>query len=427
MVRRPLRIAATPQLQDAVRRAGFEVYPLPGGPDWDIHRPVPRRVEDGKIILPFLEKHDIDLVVDYDTAALTFIQPGDDPTELTITPAALSIPYASLYLDPITSTMNQVPWPDHWQVLESPTWIKCIWEQAHCKELATLGVPNAIPLPIGVADDDFDTAPPEPDENGPVLAFVGHPATTWFQSNRPLLPKELFTGLTAAAVAADMPDITFHQFYFGLYEIDRPPTPTDPPDLRAQKALAYFQRKFAYNAYLAIKQRDRFVHFLQKKLGDAFLLVGDYWGETYGLDHRPRIWDKKELYALMRRVPICLNLTKGCAETGLNLRHFEITAAGGFLLTYHMPELADHFDIGVECETFRDEQELLEKVHHYLTHPKERREIAHAGQQRTLSRHLAHHRIAALVETLRQAGVLPGSASATDADRPEASTAPAKA
>ena len=119
-------------------------------------------------------------------------------------------------------------------------------------------------------------------------------------------------------------------------------------------------------------------------------------------------------------MPICLNLIKGNWETGLIVRHFEVTAYGGFLLTYYTPELPGCFEIGKECDVFHDEAVLLEKIHYYLDNPNERREIAAAGQRRTLSEHLYSHRVIRLVELLRKAGLLPkvGIAEAPSAAMP---------
>ena len=51
---------------------------------------------------------------------------------------------------------------------------------------------------------------------------------------------------------------------------------------------------------------------------------------------------------------------------------------------------------------FTDERDLLEKIRYYLHHPRERIEIALAGQRRTLSEHLYSHRIGRLVEMLKR-------------------------
>lgn len=407
MSRRPLRLATTPQLSPSIRAAGFEVHLLPELPSLDINRSLAERLNDGPVYRSFLEKHDIELVVDFNTSALTLVPSTDQPGQVSLTTASLGIPYVSLYLEPITSVMAQVKWADHWHLLESKTWIKGIMEIAHAEELIRLGIPNIIRIPMAVGDFEADTTPVDTLDPGPVMAFMGHPASSWFKSPQPVLPGQLLAGLTAAAVRADLPEIPFHKLYYDLYEFAEPPKPTDSPAIRAQKARNYYNEKFVYNAYLAVKQRDRYARFLKNKLGDAFELVGDFWEDTYGLKHTSRIWDRTHLYRRMRHVPICLNLIKGNIETGLILRHFEITAVGGFMLTYPTAELPSFFEVGKECEVFNNEEDLLQKVAYYLEHPQERCEIALAGQRRTLSEHCYSHRISTVVELLRGEGILP--------------------
>lgn len=407
MSRRPVRIATTRQLERSVREAGFDTYVLPEVPSLDLHRSIAERRSDGKIFAPFLEKHDIDLVVDYNTTALTLIDSPNSPDDQVLTTAALGIPYVSCYLDPITSTMSQVSWADHWHLLESDSWIKWIPESVHSEELMRLGIPNVLTMPMAAANDDFDTSPPTQQDAKPVVSFMGHPATTWFGSDLPVLPEQLHAGLTAAAVKTDMPDMSFHKIYYDLYEFAKPPTPQDDRANRAALGFQYYQQKFLYNAFLAVKHRDRFMRFLKLKLGDLFELVGDGWKEHCGLEHTPRIWDLKELHERMRRVPICLNVLKGNWETGLVRRHFEVPAYGGFMLSYETEELATCFEIGKECDVFKNEVQLLDKIEYYMANPKKRRDIAAAGQQRVLKEHLYSHRITTLVELLEKANVLP--------------------
>ncbi len=415
MSRRPIRIATTPQLERSCRVAGFETYLLPDLPSLDLNRSLQERSSDGEIYRPFLEKHDIELVLDFNAAALTLVPSSSQPEQMSLTTAALGIPYVAAYLDPVTSVMAQVGWADHWHLLESNTWIKWIPERIHAEELMQLGIGNVITMPMAAADEDYDTDPlPDPDP-GPVIAFMGHPASSWFASEQPILPRELFAGLTAAAVRADMPDVPFHRIYHELYQFAEPPKPTDDRLTRAKKSGEFFAQKFIYHAYLAIKHRDRFARFLKQKLGDSFELVGDFWETHYGLKHTPRIWDMKLLHQRMRRVPICLNLVKGNWEAALIIRHFETTAHGAFTLSYEMGELSDSFEIGKECAVFHDEAELLEKIDYYLARPDERREIAAAGQRRTLSEHLYSHRITTLVELLRKGNVLPKKVSTAEA------------
>ncbi len=419
MIRRPLRIATTEQLARSVREAGFEAHVLPPIATLNFNRGPQQRLADGPIYREFLSRHGIDLVLDFNTEALTLVPANSTDGEVQITTAALGIPHVASYLDPITSTMSEASWSDHWHLLENNSWIKWIWETAHGEELRKLGIPNIITMPMAAANDDFDTTPQPEATDGPLVAFMGHPASSWFRSAQGILPQHLFAGLTAAAVRADMPDLTFDKVYHELYQFGQPPLESDDRATRAGKSQLYFHHKFAYNAYLAIKQRDRFARFLKIKLGDAFELIGDHWETNYGLKHTPRIWDMNVLHERMRRVPICLNLMKGNLETGLNYRHFEITAYGGFMLTYWTPELVSCFEIGEECDVFRDESELLDKIAFYIENPARRRDIAVAGQRRTLREHLYSHRITKLVDILRDNGVLPrlvGSGESSAAD-----------
>lgn len=407
MALRPLRIATTSQLDQAVREAGYEAFLVPDDLP-DFNRPIEDRIARGQEYERFLEKNDIDLLIDFNTQAMTVVPARDGSPEFSLTTTATGVPYVALFLDPVTSTMGQVPWDLRWHLLENGSWIKGIFDFAHAEELTRLGIPQAVHAPIGIGPFAYDTNPVTKLDAQPLVAFMGHPATAWFGSDNSHLPGQLHAGLLAAGVHGDMPDVPFHSIYFDMYSLGSPPAPADTQAQRAAAAREYYMNKFAYSAFLALKQRDRWVRFLSNKLYDSFELIGDGWGDAYGLRHTPRIWDRAELLRRMRHVPICLNLIKGSCETGLILRHFEITATGGFMLTYPTAELSQFFEIGEECDVFHNEQELLEKIAYYVENPKRRSEIALAGQRRTLSEHTLSKRITKVVDRLRACGMVRG-------------------
>jgi len=68
----------------------------------------------------------------------------------------------------------------------------------------------------------------------------------------------------------------------------------------------------------------------------------------------------------------------------MNMRIFEVTGCGIFLLAEYFDNLSSYFEIGKEIEVFRDDKELVEKIKYYIAHPKEREEIARKGQERCL-------------------------------------------
>ncbi len=70
-----------------------------------------------------------------------------------------------------------------------------------------------------------------------------------------------------------------------------------------------------------------------------------------------------------------------------NMRLFEATGCGALLFTEAAKNLDYYFEPDKECVTYQDEFELIEKIQYYLRHDDERKQIARAGQKRTLTGH----------------------------------------
>ncbi|WP_205230949.1 glycosyltransferase family protein [Azospira oryzae] len=71
----------------------------------------------------------------------------------------------------------------------------------------------------------------------------------------------------------------------------------------------------------------------------------------------------------------------GRGET-VNMRLFEVTGAGRFLITERFDNLSDYFEPGLEVETFSDREELVDKIRYYLAHPDKLEAIARRGKER---------------------------------------------
>ena len=52
--------------------------------------------------------------------------------------------------------------------------------------------------------------------------------------------------------------------------------------------------------------------------------------------------------------------------------------------------------------SYRDPEEALDLVGYYLNHETERRALAEKARQRVLAEHTYRHRLASLIETMRQ-------------------------
>ncbi|HEY2492467.1 MAG TPA: glycosyltransferase [Paenibacillus sp.] len=76
-----------------------------------------------------------------------------------------------------------------------------------------------------------------------------------------------------------------------------------------------------------------------------------------------------------------------------NPRTFEISACGTLQLSDARDDLARFYEPGKEIVTYSSPQDLLEKVRFYLTHEKERQEIALAALERTYRDHTYNTRV----------------------------------
>jgi hypothetical protein len=87
--------------------------------------------------------------------------------------------------------------------------------------------------------------------------------------------------------------------------------------------------------------------------------------------------------------------------TNVKARDFEIPAVGGgvYLTTYNS-DLAQHFHLGEEILCYKDLDEMVELIRHYLKNEEAAREIAIRGRERCLAEHRWLHRYLAICEIL---------------------------
>jgi len=90
---------------------------------------------------------------------------------------------------------------------------------------------------------------------------------------------------------------------------------------------------------------------------------------------------------IMRQSVISLNFANARGDNQIKARTFEVPGAGGFLLSEAAVGIEGIYSVDQEIAVFRDEQELAEKIRHFLWHPAERDAIARAGFERTRRDH----------------------------------------
>ena len=87
--------------------------------------------------------------------------------------------------------------------------------------------------------------------------------------------------------------------------------------------------------------------------------------------------------------------------TAMNLRLFEVPAAGGFLLTDWVAEIDDAYEEGTHLSCWRDIDELRGKLTYYLEHEAERIDIARKGREHFLKYHSYVARVKRLLTCIR--------------------------
>jgi spore maturation protein CgeB len=103
-----------------------------------------------------------------------------------------------------------------------------------------------------------------------------------------------------------------------------------------------------------------------------------YNGEAWGID----------MFRILASSRVVLNRHIAEArEYANNMRLYEATGVGSLLVTDAKTNLAELFEPGRELVTYRDSHELVAQVRRYLADEDARREIAAAGQARTLRDH----------------------------------------
>lgn len=116
------------------------------------------------------------------------------------------------------------------------------------------------------------------------------------------------------------------------------------------------------------------------------------WGNDWGrvVNSHPNICIKNEfLFAEEYSKAICatkinLNFLRKINRDEVTSRSVEIPACGGFMLSERTARHLEFFEEGKEAEFFSSNEEMLEKIRHYLDNKEKREKIARAGRDKCM-------------------------------------------
>jgi len=211
-----------------------------------------------------------DIILDNGGTGLAFVPDANGASTAKLLHESAGVPLASHWIDPLVTVFQTLPPEIVWACLESNTWHKFVWDRRQCDELRRFGVVNVYHLPMAAPDREYNTDPLDPKAVTQAVTFVGGQNTSCYFPDRTVSPDRLLAAALADGVRTDRSELSFMDVYYDMLELADPPQPSDDSATRARKASQYFADKLYYNAAQCIKQRDRFVIFLKKKLGDSF-------------------------------------------------------------------------------------------------------------------------------------------------------------
>ena len=95
----------------------------------------------------------------------------------------------------------------------------------------------------------------------------------------------------------------------------------------------------------------------------------------------------EEMPYIFANSKINLNISLKSIQAGIPLRAMDIMGAGGFLLTNYQADFLDYFIPDEDFVYYNDMEDLLTKIDFYLSHDKERKEIAENGHRKVKENH----------------------------------------
>ncbi|MGH7323815.1 MAG: CgeB family protein [Candidatus Rokuibacteriota bacterium] len=188
-------------------------------------------------------------------------------------------------------------------------------------------------------------------------------------------------------------------YYLPLYcvpSFHHPVEPTPDEARRLAGVIALVGRRYPY--------RERLV----RELADYPLGV---WGPGWERADDPRVrarvrgpgvWERAKL-AIYSGAVLSLNPHHPLNDiVGVNIRAFELAAAGACQVVDLKEDLGTLFKPGEEVVAYRDLGELRRQLDYYLAHPDEARAIGANARRRALAEHTLRHRIEEMLAAVEQ-------------------------
>ena len=274
-----------------------------------------------------------------------------------------------------------------------------VFDQALCQQFANNGISTVHYLPMAANPSRLDTIS-IPDSFSPYdISFVGSLYTeshNFFERMKGL--SDYATGYLDALMSAQM-----HVQGYNFIEESLAPVmeelykalPMDPnPD--GVESREYLYAQYVINRKITGLERSALLKAIcEKHTLDLFTRDPGFQLPNL-INHGPvRYFDKMPL--VFKNSKINLNISLRSIHSGIPQRAFDIMGSGGFLLSNFQSDFLEAFIPGEDFDYYESKEDLLSKIDYYLTHEKERQEIASNGHRKITGSHTYRHRIRTMI------------------------------
>ncbi|MGN0318147.1 MAG: DUF3880 domain-containing protein [Lachnospira sp.] len=175
------------------------------------------------------------------------------------------------------------------------------------------------------------------------------------------------------------------------------------PNKDGVETVNYLYSHYFMARKLASKERARIFELLSKQLSSEYninLFTPNPTPELTGIKNCGSVDYYNQMPLVFKSSSINLNISLRSIRTGIPLRGIDIMGAGGFLLSNYQEDYYDFFVPGEDCVLYESHEDLVNKCRYYLTHDRERSQIAANGHGKVQEHHTYDIRIRQILETV---------------------------
>lgn len=157
---------------------------------------------------------------------------------------------------------------------------------------------------------------------------------------------------------------------------------------RRQNILTKIIKQFGAISIFCYKDHfERSINEIQEKN-----LFTEYELDLYKSSYKGFVKTEEELAKIYNSTKVNINVTEQ-GINNINYRVFEVLASSGFLLTDYMEDLPKLFELGKELETYKNEEEMFDKIDFYLKNQNLAQAIARNGRKCIVNNHTFKDRV----------------------------------